>query len=47
MNITYYQVTGTPLWLGDYCYGSNFGFKQFMITGGILCSNKSLKTTFE
>jgi len=22
MNITYFQVTGTTLCLGDYCYGS-------------------------
>jgi len=22
MNITYFQVTGTPLWSGDCCYGS-------------------------
>jgi len=24
MNITYFQVTGTPLWSGDYCYGSRW-----------------------
>jgi len=24
MNITYFQVTGTPLWPGNYCYGSRW-----------------------
>jgi len=24
MNITYFQVTGTPLRSGDYCYGSRW-----------------------
>jgi len=24
MNITYFQVTGTSLWSGDYCYGSRW-----------------------
>jgi len=43
------QVAGTPLWPGNYCYGSrwhnyhkNFGFKQFVTALGIYAATDPL-----
>jgi len=49
MNITYFQVTGTPLWPCDHCYASrlritnvNFGFEQFATAAGIYAATNPL-----
>jgi len=46
MNITYFHVTGAPLWSGDCCYGSvtnvNFGFKHFATAVGIYAATNPL-----
>jgi len=39
-NITYFQMTGTPLRPGDCCYGS--GGRNY--SSGHLCNNKSFMT---
>jgi len=51
MNITYFQVTGTPLRPCDHCYGGrlphyvtnvNFAFKQFATAAGIYAATNPL-----
>jgi len=47
MNITYFQVTGTPLQPCDHCYGSRWRnycklrFQAIRDSSGHLCSKKS------
>jgi len=42
MNITYFEVTGTPLWPCDHCSGSRLlWFRAIRNSSGHLCSNRS------
>ena len=48
MNITYFQVTGTPLQPYDHCYGSrlftnlNLGFEQLATAAGFYAAKNPL-----